>query len=149
MPQCSPYLYFDGNAEQAMRAYQRALGGELMLLRYSDAPPAQPGQEPPPGCEPSDMARVMHACLTFEGGFIMCSDAPNPQMAEKVQGMSVNVMFATGEEGRRVFDALAEGAEIRMPYGPTFWSDGFGMLVDRFGTPWMVNGGARQVPPRG
>jgi PhnB protein len=149
MPQCCPYLFFNGNAEQAMRTYERVLGGKLELLRYSDAPPTPAGGEPPPGCEPSDMTRVMHACLTFEGGFIMCSDAPNPQMAETMQGMSVSLTFDSAEQARRVFDALADGGEVRMPFGPTFWADGFGMLLDRFGTPWMLGGGMREVPPQG
>lgn len=147
MPQCCPYLYFDGTAEDAMRTYERVLGGQLNLLRYSDAPPSD--QAPPPGCEVTETQRVMHACLTFDGGFIMCSDAPNAQMAEPASGMSVNLMFGTAEEGRRVFDALAEGGAVQMPYGKTFWAEGFGMLKDRFGIAWMVGGGMLEVPAKG
>lgn len=137
MHSCCPYLYFDGQAADAMRAYQQALGGELKLLRYADAP-ADAGP-PPPGCEASDKQRVMHAMLQFEGGMLMASDAPNPGMAEPMRGMSVSVTFPDAQKARRVFDALAAQAEVRMPFGPTFWAQGFGMLVDRFGTPFMIN----------
>jgi PhnB protein len=147
MPQCCPYLYFDGNAEAAMRTYERVLGGELKLLRYSDAPPSN--EPPPPGCEVVETQRVMHACLSFDGGSIMCSDAPNAQMVEPVGGMSINLMLDRPEEGRRVFEALAEGGQVQMPYAKTFWAEGFGMLKDRFGIAWMVGGGMLEVPPKG
>lgn len=147
MPKCCPYLYFDGKAEEAMRSYARVLGGELNLLHYSDAPPSN--EPPPPGCEVVDKQRVMHACLTFDGGFIMCSDAPNAQMVEPVSGMSVNLMFDRPEQGQRVFEALAEGGAVQMPYAKTFWAEGFGMLKDRFGIAWMVGGGMIEVPAKG
>ncbi|WP_342593200.1 glyoxalase/bleomycin resistance/extradiol dioxygenase family protein [Ramlibacter agri] len=144
MQSCCPYLYFDGQADAAMNAYQKALGGELKLLRYSDAPAG--GGEPPPGCGPVDKQRIMHGMLQFDGGMLMCSDAPNSGMAEKMGGMSVSVTFPDAAKARRVFDALADGAQqVRMPFAQTFWADGFGMLVDRFGTPWMIGGGQRAV----
>ncbi|WP_167772998.1 VOC family protein [Ramlibacter humi] len=142
MNACCPYLYFDGQAAEAMHAYQQALGGELKVLRYSDQPPGAGAA--PPGCEPSDMNRVMHAMLMFEGGMLMCSDAPNKAMFEPAKGMSVNVSFTDAKRAQRVFEALSPDAQVRMPFGPTFWAEGFGMLVDRFGTPWMVGGGFKQ-----
>jgi PhnB protein len=142
MNSCCPYLFFDGKAAEAMRAYHEALGGELNLLRYADAPPnAGPAQ---PGCEPSSPDRVMHGMLQFDAGLLMCSDAPNSQMAEPTSGMSVNVTFSDPQRARRVFEALSPGAQVRMPFAPTFWAEGFGMLVDRFGIPWMVGGGLKQ-----
>ncbi len=141
MQACCPYLFFDGQADEAMRTYQRILGGDLKVMRYGDQP-ADAGT-PPPGCEPSDRNRVMHAFLQFPGGLLMCSDAPNTSMFEAARGMSVNLTLDDATQARHVFDQLAPGAQVRMPFGPTFWADGFGMLVDRFGTPWMVGGGMR------
>ncbi|RZJ12782.1 MAG: VOC family protein [Rubrivivax sp.] len=141
MQACCPYLFFNGDAEQAMKLYQTVLGGEMPeLLRYSQQPA---GEGAPPGCEPSDPNRVMHAYLTFPGGALMASDAPNPAMFEPMKGMSVNLMLPEQAAAKKVFDQLTDGAEVRMPFGPTFWADGFGMLVDRFGTPWMISGGMR------
>lgn len=143
MDACCPYLFFDGRAEEAMHLYREALGGELKLLRYCDAP-ADAGP-PPPGCEPADSNRVMHAMLQFDGGSLMASDAPNPQMHEAMRGISVNVSFSDVPRARRVFEMLSAGAQVRMPFGPTFWAEGFGVLVDRFGTPWMIGGGLKPV----
>jgi PhnB protein len=143
MNACNPYLYFDGKAAEAMSTYHRILGGELKVLSYADAPPGAGG--PPPGCEPSDMKRVMHGMLAFDGGMLMCSDAPNSQMAEPMSGMSISLAFTDPAKARKVFDALAEGGTVRMPFGKTFWAEGFGMLVDRFGVPWMVSGALQQV----
>ena len=142
MNACCPYLFFNGQAAEAMHAYKQALGGELKMLRYSEQPP---GAGPAPaGCEPSDTSRVMHGMLMFDGGMLMCSDAPNPSMFEATKGMSVNLSFSDAKRAQRVFEALSPGAQVRMPFGPTFWAEGFGMLVDRFGTPWMVGGGLKQ-----
>lgn len=143
MQMCCPYLYFNGQADEAMQAYQRILGGELKVLRYSQAPAG--AGEPPPGCGPTDHNRVMHAFLQFPGGALMCSDAPNAGMFEATGGMSVSLTLPDAAKARQVFDQLAAGAkQVRMPFGETFWADGFGMVVDRFGTPWMVGGGMRQ-----
>ncbi len=141
MPACCPYLFFDGQADEAVHTYQRILGGDLNVLRYSQQPPDAGAA--PPGCEPSDRNRVMHAYLQFPGGALMCSDAPNSQLFEGTRGMSVNLSFQDAVEAKRVFEQLADGAQVRMPFGPTFWAEGFGMLVDRFGTPWMLGGGLR------
>ena len=131
-----------GQAADAMRLYKEALGGDLKMMRYAEAPAG--GGAPPPGCEPSDAQRVMHAMLQFDFGVIMASDAPNTAMHEPMKGMSVNVSFTDTKRAQRVFEALSAGAQVRMPFGPTFWAEGFGMLVDRFGTPWMVGGGLKQ-----
>lgn len=143
MQSCCPYLFFDGQAEQAMREYQRILGGELNVLHYSDAP-AQAGP-PPAGCEPSDPRRVMHAMLRFDGGSLMASDAPNGAMAQPMSGVSVSLTLADAAHARRVFEGLSPQAQVRMPFGKTFWADGFGVLLDRFGTSWMIGGGLQHV----
>jgi PhnB protein len=143
MNACLPYLAFDGQAADAMQTYQRVLGGELKMLRYSEAPTG--AGAPPPGCSPSDTQRVMHAFLQFEGGMLMASDVPNSSMAQPMSGMSINIVFPTAARAQEVFDALAVGGTVRMPFGATFWADGFGVLVDRFGAPWMVGGALKMV----
>ena len=144
MQACCPYLMFDGQADEAMHTYQRILGGQLDLVRYSQQP-ADAGAVPP-GCEPSDRNRVMHAFLQFPGGGLMCSDTPNSKMFEgAARGMSVNLSLDDTQQAKRIFEQLAEGAQqVRMPFGPTFWAEGFGVLVDRFGVPWMLGGGLRK-----
>jgi PhnB protein len=52
--------------------------------------------------------------------------------------MVVSASVPNTEEAKRVFDALAEGGQVNLPLGPTSWAPAFGMLADRFGTPWMV-----------
>lgn len=144
MQSCCPYLFFDGQAEEAMQSYQRILGGDLELLRYSQQPAAAGPQDP--GCEPSDPNRVMHALLQFPGGTLMGSDTPDSKMFDAARGMSVNLTLEEASRAAQVFEQLSDGAQVRLPFGPTFWAEGFGMLVDRFGTPWMVGGGMRAVP---
>jgi PhnB protein len=132
------YIFFDGNCAEAMRFYERVTGGKiLMMLKYSDSPvPHDPKM-----CAPGDMDRVMHANLVIEGRSLMASDTPAGQF-KPMQGFSLSLTYATPEEAKARFDMLADGGTVQMPFAPTFWSKGFGMVVDKFGTPWMVGGGA-------
>jgi PhnB protein len=137
MAQFEPYLCFDGTCAEAMRFYEKTLGGRIeMMMTFGEAPPDS-------GMPPMDGAKdlILHASMTLDGHRLMASDSPPGMPFQKMQGIAVSLGYPTAEQGRRVFDALAEGGQVTMPYGKTFWADGFGMVVDRFGTPWMVNAG--------
>lgn len=140
MPMLDTYLQFDGQCAEAMRFYERTLGGKLQaLLTYADSP--VPDQ---PGCTPADKNRIMHACLVLDGRMLMASDVP-PGMHRPMSGFSVALNYATAAEARPIFDKLSEGGQVVMPMGKTFWADAFGVFTDRFGTPWMVGGGLQPV----
>jgi PhnB protein len=127
-----PYLSFRGQCADAFAFYAGVLGGKLEVMRYRDAPPT--AKMPPP---PNPDA-VMHATLVGEGFTLFGADAP-PQYGQAMQGFCVSLGVADTNEGAAKFAALSEGGTVQMPFGPTFWTSGFGMCVDRFGTPWMVN----------
>ena len=82
--------------------------------------------------------RIIHANLTVGGMVLMGSDTL-PDDFKKPQGFSVNLQFDDLVEAEWIFQKLAENGTVNMPFQETFWSTGFGMLVDRFGTPWMIN----------
>ena len=129
--QLSPYLLFDGNCAEAFRFYERALGGRITALQTHGETPA---------CDfvPREKHHtIVHACLDVDGMLLMASD--NPMGYDKPQGFSVSLGLKSTAEARRIFDALADGGQVTMAFSETFWSPGFGMVVDRFGTPWMVN----------
>ena len=138
MSQLSPYLFFNGTCADAMRFYERALGGKLeLLLKASEGPP---GSGCPEGSAP-DPAAILHACVEIQGRRLMASDWMGDQPYPGMGGFSLALNYETVPEARRVFDMLAEGGRVNMPLGQTFWVEAFGMLVDRYGTPWMVSGG--------
>jgi len=126
------YLFFDGNCEQAIKFYERCLGGRIeAIMRYEGSPAEQE--------VPAEWRnRVMHACLMVGDRMLMASDCP-PGRFDRPQGFSVSLAVAEPAEAERAFNALADGGKITMPMGTTFWSARFGMLVDKFGIPWMVN----------
>jgi len=134
MPQHNAYIFFDGTCAEAMRFYERALRGKLDLLTHAQSPIAD--QTPPGSAD-----RIMHARLVFDGGTLMASDTMAGQPSEGMKGFSLSLVYPTAAEGKRIFDALSQGGKVTMPFDKTFWAEGFGMLVDRFGTPWMVGGG--------
>ncbi len=134
MLQLDSYLFFDGNCADAMRFYERTLGGKLQLMTHGDSPMAA---QTPPG----SANRIMHARLELDGRVLMASDSMVGYPYEGMKGFSLSLNYPAAAEAQRMFAALAEGGKITMPIAKTFWAEAFGMLVDRFGTPWMVNGG--------
>ena len=135
MSQLDSYLFFDGNCAEAMRFYERTLGGKLeLMLKTSEGPPGA-------GCPGADPDAILHACVEIQGRRLMASDWMGDQPYPGKHGFSLSVVYPTVAEARRIFDALADGGQVRMPLDQTFWVEAFGMLVDRYGTPWMVSGG--------
>ncbi|MEG4440322.1 VOC family protein [Microcoleus sp. AT9_B5] len=132
MMQSNIYLFFDGECEAAFKFYEQCLGGKIGdMMTYGDAPMSEE--------IPSEQRdRIMHANLTVGGMVLMGSDTP-PDGFQKPQGFSVNLQFDDRVEAERIFQKLAENGTVKMPFQETFWSTRFGMLVDRFGTPWMIN----------
>ena len=114
-----------------MKGYERTLRGKLVLMKHSETPG---GSQAPRGNDD----RIMHADLTFEGGQILASDEMANSNFEGMRGFFVSLSFDTVDEARRVFDAFAPNGKVIMPLGKTFWTEAFGMVVDRFGTPWMI-----------
>ena len=133
-----PYLFFSGTCSEAFTRYQEIFGGELFMMKMSDAP----SDEPVPA-EQADL--IIHAALTVGGDLLMASDDPTGTVGP-VEGISVSYSSADAGEIKRVFDALAEGGQITQPLTETFFSPAFGMCVDRFGTPWMVSADAAEQP---
>ncbi len=128
-----PYLFFsNGQCAEAFRHYHEILGGELQVMTNADAPE---GVDAMPGASPE---LVMHASIGLRGGFLMGSDDPTGDGGPKV-GVAVTYTAPDEQEGKRVFDALAEAGEVFMPFAPAFFSKGFGSCVDRFGVNWMVD----------
>lgn len=134
----TPYLGFDGDCRQAFEFYAECLDGKIeMMMTYGASPMAD---EMPPEAH----GRIMHASLVADGALLMGGDAPPGQYA-KQQGMMVALEIRETDKAKRVFDALADGGRINMPFEETFWVERFAMLVDRFGTPWAINGGKSKV----
>lgn len=127
-----PYLFFGGNCREAFTCYQEVFGGELTLLPMKDVP----GEEPL--AEKADM--IIHAAVTIGEDLLMGSDDPMADSFGPVRGMMVTYDAPDVAEATRVFDALSDGGKVTQALEPTFFSDAFGMFVDRFGTPWMVVG---------
>ena len=142
----APYLNFDGTCAEAMAFYAQVFQGTIVHQSTFGEMPPDPNMPPLPE---SAMGRIMHAHLQFGHNNIMASDSfPSiPGMDEqacvggyqKPQGLWVSIGVDSAAEGQRIFNALAEGGTVAMPYAATFWSEGFGMVTDRFATPWLVN----------
>jgi PhnB protein len=128
------YLFFDGRCEEALAFYQRALGAELlMMMRFKESPEA-----PPPGAVPAGSEnKVMHAALRIGDTTVMASDG-RCQGKPSFQGFALSITVENEAQADRTFAALADGGQIGMPLGKTFFSPRFGMVTDRFGVSWMV-----------
>ncbi|WP_133477623.1 VOC family protein [Cognatilysobacter segetis] len=133
------YLAFDGDCRAAFEFYRDAFGGELVtLMTVGESPMAA---ELPPASHD----RIMHAHLRIGDAALMGADTqPGCGDGSPGAGGCLNVMLDTVEAAERVWAKLSEGADIRMPLAPSSWATRFGMLNDRFGKAWMVNGPAAQ-----
>jgi PhnB protein len=125
-----PYLFFGGNCREAFTRYAEVFGGELDVMTMGDVPEG----EVPPGRE--DV--VIHASVRIGDDVLMGSDDPESDPFGPVQGMMVSYDAADTADAERVMAALSEGGTVTQELIPTFFSAGFGMCTDRFGTPWMV-----------
>jgi PhnB protein len=128
----SAHLIFDGQCREAFVSYQRILGGKLTtLMTFGESPLAAT-------VDAKWHSRILHATLDLDGAELNGADVL-PRDYQRPQGFSVILSVGDVERARRTFDALAEGGKVNMPFQSTFWSPGFGVLVDRFGTPWEIN----------
>ena len=129
-----PYLFFDGRCEEALDFYRSALGAEVtMLMRFKDSPDPPPPGMVPPGSE----NKVMHASVRIGDAEVLASDGRCLGKPD-FRGFSLTLTVKSEAEADRVFAALAEGGQVQMPLGKTFFAPRFGMVADRFGVPWMV-----------
>ena len=129
----NPHLHFNGECEAAFKFYQQCLGGNIQtMMTWGDSPMADQ--------VPSEWRdRIIHATLIVgDAALLGGGDAP-PDRYEEPRGLSVTIQLKDTAEAERIFNALAENGMVQMPLQKTFWSPGFGMCVDRFGIPWMIN----------
>ena len=127
----NPYLNFAGNAEEALNFYKDALGGEILQIgRYGESP------------MPSDedyKNKIMHARLVFDDNLIMVSDVFKGQEVSTRGNITLSVDVEDISKMEGVFGKLSAGGKVTMALQDTFWGARFGMLVDKFGVPWMFN----------
>ena len=130
--QMNPYLSFNGDCEAAFKFYEESLDGKLgEIFRYTGTPVSEQ--------VPADWQnKVMHGSLTIGEQVLMGADIA-PDRYEKPQGFSLSLQMKSTTEAERIFQLLAKDGTVVMPLQKTFWAARFGMLVDRFGIPWMVN----------
>ena len=128
----NPYLLFDGQCEAAFKFYEQCLGGKIEAMITN-------GNSPIVDHVPVERHnQILHARLVVGVQVLMGSDSP-PEHHEKPQGFSVSLNIDAPAEAERIFNTLAEKGTVRLPLQETFWAARFGMLVDQFGTPWMIN----------
>lgn len=137
-----PYLFFDGRCEEAIEFYQQALGAKVeFLMRNSESPEPPPPGMLPPGSED----KIMHASLHIGGALVMVSDGMCGGQTS-FKGFSLSLDCADADAAREAFAALADGGQVTMPLGKTFWAPLFGMVTDRFGVGWMVGASDDATP---
>jgi PhnB protein len=126
------YLNYGGNCEEAFRFYEQHLGGKIMgMMKWSQMPDA--AKHTPPGYENA----LIHARMELGETAIMASDVP-PEIFKPMRSVYLSLSVSSSEEAERIYDLLADGGEVYMKMGETFFAHRFGQLRDKFGTSWMV-----------
>lgn len=129
-----PYLHFYGRCDEALAFYEQALGAEVTCkMRHKEAPGEYAAQG-----EAGE--RIMHASFKVGQTTLMATDGPPEETAKPAySGFNISLSLGSVDKGEKIFNALAQGGEVRFPWQSTFWAKGFGMVTDKFGVPWMVN----------
>jgi len=128
--QLNAYLHFNGNCDAAFKFYEQALGGKIEMRSTF-------GESPMAGQMPAMKDKVVHARIRIGDQVLMGSDSP-PERFSPPQGFSMSLGAKTPEEAEKIFAALSTGGQVHMPMSESFFAHRFGMLVDKFGIPWMV-----------
>ena len=130
----NPYLAFDGRCREAFEFYAKTLGGKISFIQTM-------GESPMADQMPAEArGRIMHVTLEIGDQVLQGADAPTEHFT-KPAGFCVAVHFDDLAKGEQVFNALSQDGKVHMPFQATYWAKGFGMAIDRFGTPWIVNAG--------
>lgn len=132
MSAVTAYLFFNGRCEEALEFYKRTLGAQVeAMMRNSDSP-----EPPPPGMNaPAD--KILHASFRIGDTVLLASDGMSEGQTD-FRGFSLSITAEGEADAKRIFNALADGGQVQLPLGPTFWSPCFGMVADKFGLAWMV-----------
>jgi PhnB protein len=126
------YIGFKGDCAEAFKFYEEVLGAKPgLMFRYADSPIAD---VLPPGWD----TRIMHGSITIGKQRLEGADIP-PERYEEPKGFSLSLNVPSASEAERMFEQLSEGGRVMYAIEKTFWSERFGMVVDRFGIPWMIN----------
>jgi PhnB protein len=135
--QLNPYLFFNGNCADAFKFYEKCLGGKIVTMMTHEGTPA--AEQVPANWR----EKIIHARMTVGDQVLMGSDAP-PDRYAPMKGFGVSFAVDSPADAERIFKALSEKGAVGMPMQQTFFAVRFGMVVDQFGTPWMVTCEAAQ-----
>jgi len=135
--QLNPYLFFNGNCADAFKFYEKCLGGKIVTLMTHEGTPA--AEQVPANWR----EKIIHARMTVGDQVLMGSDAP-PDRYAPMKGFGVSFAVDSPADAERIFKALSEKGAVGMPMQQTFFAVRFGMVVDQFGTPWMITCEAEQ-----
>jgi PhnB protein len=130
-----PYLSFDGRCREAFAFYEKVFDGKIVAMTSHGETPA--GEHVPADWQD----KIINAHLIAGDQELMGADSPPSQGGAKMSGFSVSIQIDNENDGQRMFNAFADGGHVIMPFEPTFWAKKFGMVTDKYGTPWMINCG--------
>ena len=127
-----PYLNFDGRCDEALEFYKKAIGAKVgMVMRWKDSPDQSV-------CTPQNADKVMHSQFDIGNTTVMASDGRSGGKLN-FQGIMLSISTSSEAEADKLFNGLADGGQVQMPLGKTFFSPRFGMVADKFGVGWMIN----------
>jgi PhnB protein len=129
-----PYLFFNGRCAEALQFYREKLGADVLFQKFFREAPPNPERPIKPGTED----KIMHCTFRIGATELMGSDGDCEPGNNTPSGFGLSLTGDDRASAERLFNALSDGGNVLMPWQPTFWTDGFGMVADRFGILWMV-----------
>jgi len=135
MKRTTPYLHFDGCAEEAINFYKSVFGGEITAIqRYKDVPGGEK-------VSAEDKDKLIHGSLKVSEQMSLMATDLLKSMGIVQFGTNVHlcVHLESEAETDRLFEKLSRGGKVEMPLNRTFWGAYFGMCRDKYGVQWMLD----------
>ncbi|MFT4104170.1 MAG: VOC family protein [Lacrimispora sp.] len=129
-----PYIFFNGNCEEAFQLYANAFDGEIIhMQKYGEMPP---NLDFPISEEEKNF--VLHAQVSLkEAGVLMGADVARP--LEVGTNINFSLEMTSEEAAKKAWDLLKEGGQVLMELEPSFFAKLHGSLQDKYGIIWLFS----------
>jgi PhnB protein len=124
----TPYLVMDGNANEAIQFYEKALDAKVLFKQTFGEMPENPEYPLPADAK----ERVGHAMVKVGETDLMFSDTFPGQPHQKGSQVTICITTKDVEKSKEVFEALQKDGEVNAPLEETFFSPAYGSVTDKF-----------------
>ncbi|PTM58136.1 VOC family protein [Desmospora activa] len=133
--QFTPFIMLNGNANEAIRFYEQALGAQVVFKQtFGDAPEEESN---PPMTEEAKK-RIAHSVLVVGEAELFVSDSSPDQPLERGDQVNICITVEDKTKAEQIYEALRPNGKVLLPLQPIYFSPAYGMVTDQFGVTFQI-----------